>query len=161
MYLDVVLNFFYPKICRICYKNCNSEICESCLKRIKSFEEFHIICFKRKLYGYCLYVINEFENLSSNKTVEFENADNTNSNKLLFIKKTNNLYLDKSIDLKNIKLEYINKSNNFPIIHLDGLIYFFRYRDLIRKLILDFKFKGKFYLGNVFIKLMLKNIQSI
>lgn len=41
--------------------------------------------------------------------------------------------------------------------NLDELIYLFRYKEYIRKLILDFKFFNKFYLSKVFSKIMLKN----
>ena len=41
--------------------------------------------------------------------------------------------------------------------NLDTLIYFFKYKNEIRKLILDFKFFNKYYLGKVFSKIMLKN----
>ena len=41
--------------------------------------------------------------------------------------------------------------------NLDSLIYFFKYEDCVRKLILEFKFFNKFYLGKVFSKIILKN----
>ena len=40
---------------------------------------------------------------------------------------------------------------------LDGLIYLFGYKGYIRRLIIDFKFHGKFYLSKVFLKIILKN----
>lgn len=49
---------------------------------------------------------------------------------------------------QHIKLEKQN---------LDELIYFFRYKDEIREMILSYKFFNKFYLGKVFSKIMLKN----
>ena len=45
----------------------------------------------------------------------------------------------------------------FQNMNLDKLIYFFRYEGYIRKLILDFKFFNKFYIGKIFSKIMLKN----
>lgn len=55
--------------------------------------------------------------------------------------------------------KYYNERNNkkLKIKYLDSLIYFFRYKDYIRKLILDYKFFNKYYLGKVFTKIMLKN----
>ena len=46
---------------------------------------------------------------------------------------------------------------NFQNRYLDTLIYFFKYKDYIRKLILDYKFFNKFYIGKVFSKIILKN----
>ena len=46
---------------------------------------------------------------------------------------------------------------NFKNQNLDTLIYFFRYKGYIRRLILDYKFFNKYYLGKVFSKIMLKN----
>ena len=52
---------------------------------------------------------------------------------------------------EDINITYFNNRN------LDSLIYFFRYEGYIRKLVLEFKFFNKFYLGKVFSKIILKN----
>ena len=46
---------------------------------------------------------------------------------------------------------------NYENRYLNSLIYFFKYKNDIRKLILEFKFFNKFYLAKVFSKIMLKN----
>lgn len=89
MNLSIVLNFLFPKKCRICYKRGKFEVCDNCIRRIKKFENFHILNLKNR--------------------------------------------------------------------NLDTLIYSFLYKGYIRKLILDFKFFGKYYLGKVFSQIMIKN----
>lgn len=59
--------------------------------------------------------------------------------------------------IKRIRRYENIKIINFKNRNLDSLIYFFKYEDYIRKLILDFKFFNKFYLGKVFSKIILKN----
>lgn len=51
------------------------------------------------------------------------------------------------------KMQIINFKNR----NLDSLIYSFKYEGYIRKLILDFKFFNKYYLGRSFIQIILKN----
>lgn len=62
-------------------------------------------------------------------------------------------------------VEFKNKNNFIPYKlrrgfekrTLSKLIYFFKYKNNIRKMIIDFKFHNKFYLSKVFSKIMLKN----
>lgn len=59
---------------------------------------------------------------------------------------------------KNVNIKVIKKERNLnKEIYFDEHIYLFEYKDIIRKLILEYKFKDKSYLYNIFSKIIIKN----
>lgn len=67
-----------------------------------------------------------------------------------------NLDLNKIKEFKVIDSRYDDSINNFS-----ELIYVFKYEEIIRKLILDFKFNDKPYIGKTFVDFILKDKKTV
>ncbi len=125
--LDFVLNFLFPPVCGICGKLDKNWICPKCKIRLKRYEKFELLQTKEK--------INELFNFYT------INTSNLLEEKFL---KSNGLS-------KNIK------ANKYDYIYFDEFLYCFEYKNLIRNLILKYKFSDCGYISNIFGNVILNN----
>lgn len=73
----------------------------------------------------------------------------------IILKNSNKLTCYKTIENLNFRLAFINKK--YFSKKYDRLLYIFEYKNIIRKLIIDYKFNDKAYINNFFSNEILKN----
>lgn len=126
--LDFVLNFLFPPVCGICGKLDSKWLCEKCRRRLEKYERFEIIKGKEKI----------------NKLFNFQNENCCDKNN------ESNFKIDRE-RIQNLK------DKKYEKIYFDEFFYCFEYKNLIRNLLLKYKFSDCAYLSNLFANVILNN----